>query len=257
MGLFKQRLSQIETRLQTLIEGSAAWLFPNHQGTTNLAARLVHAMHLGLRQGDEDYPLAPNLYLLHVPPQDAAFYQANPLLISELAQTLRDAGIEAGIQFSGPLVIRIVSDQDLQAGSLQVNAKHSQDELMQTAAVSVEQLEVMDAIPEEAFLIVDGTQAFPLHHIVLNIGRRVDNNLVIDDSRISRLHAQIRWVRGQYVLFDLESTGGTWVNGERVNQCILRPGDVISLAGVPLVYGAEQPINDQTQDLTLDDGESI
>jgi pSer/pThr/pTyr-binding forkhead associated (FHA) protein len=74
---------------------------------------------------------------------------------------------------------------------------------------------------------------------VVNIGRRPDNHLVIDDARISRLHAQLRLVRGRYMLFDLESTGGTFINGERIRQHTLRPGDVISLAGVPLVYGQD------------------
>lgn len=255
MGYFKQRLSQIENRLQALIEGSAARLFPNQQGTTDLAARLVSAMHDGLRQGEADQTLAPNLYLLHLPSPEAEFFQANPLLISELAQSLRDAGVEAGLEFSGPLVIRVVPDQELRQGAMLVNAKHSQDELMQTAAVTVEQLETLEVLPDEAFLIVDGTHVHPLHQVVLNIGRRADNDLVIDDSRVSRLHAQVRWVRGQYVLFDLGSTGGTTLNGERVNQCVLHPGDVISLAGVPLVFGAEQPASDQTQDLTLHDVE--
>ena len=45
------------------------------------------------------------------------------------------------------------------------------------------------------------------------------------------------WCRGPYVIFDLQSTGGTTVNGHRVVQQTLTPGDVIALAGVSLVYG--------------------
>jgi pSer/pThr/pTyr-binding forkhead associated (FHA) protein len=62
---------------------------------------------------------------------------------------------------------------------------------------------------------------------------------VVDDHRVSRDHAQLRAVRGKYILFDLSSTGGTFVNGQRVNQKTLNPLDVISLAGVALVYGQE------------------
>jgi pSer/pThr/pTyr-binding forkhead associated (FHA) protein len=39
------------------------------------------------------------------------------------------------------------------------------------------------------------------------------------------------------MLFDLDSSGGTFVNNKRIKQIALHPGDVISLAGVPLVYG--------------------
>lgn len=88
---------------------------------------------------------------------------------------------------------------------------------------------------------MEGTKVFPLTQSVINIGRRLDNHIVIDDPRVSRRHAQLRAIRGWYILFDLNSTGGTYVNGQRVTQSILYPGDVISLAGVPLIYGQDNP----------------
>ncbi len=97
------------------------------------------------------------------------------------------------------------------------------------------------AIPEDAFVIVDGVKVIPLTQPVVNIGRRVENNLVIDDPRVSRTHAQLRAIKGRYVLFDLNSTGGTFINGQKITQSIVYPGDVISLAGVNLVYGQKNP----------------
>ena len=95
--------------------------------------------------------------------------------------------------------------------------------------------------PKNAFLIVDGVKVFPLTEPVVNIGRRLDNQLVIDDPRISRNHAQLRAIKGRFVIFDLNSTGGTFVNGQRTSQSVMYPGDVISLAGVPLVFGQDNP----------------
>ena len=46
-------------------------------------------------------------------------------------------------------------------------------------------------------------------------------------------------VRDRFVLFDLNSSGGTFVNGQRTDQSILYPGDVISLAGVTLIFGQD------------------
>jgi pSer/pThr/pTyr-binding forkhead associated (FHA) protein len=82
-------------------------------------------------------------------------------------------------------------------------------------------------IPENAFLIVEGVKVFPLTTSVINIGRRLDNQLVIDDPRVSRNHAQLRSIKGRFVVFDLNSTGGTFVNGQRTSQSVLYPGDVI------------------------------
>jgi pSer/pThr/pTyr-binding forkhead associated (FHA) protein len=103
-------------------------------------------------------------------------------------------------------------------------------------------------LPQNAFLIVDGMQIFPLSQGVINIGRRQDNQLIIDDTRISRVHAQLRAIKGRYVIFDLESSGGTFVNGERIRRSTLYPGDVISLSGVPLVFGQDLSGAGETQD---------
>jgi len=96
-----------------------------------------------------------------------------------------------------------------------------------------------DAIPENAFLIIEGMKIHPLKESVINVGRKLENHVVIDDPRISRTHAQLRVIKGHFVLFDLSSTGGTYVNGRRTSQTVLYPGDVISLAGVTLVFGQD------------------
>ena len=94
-----------------------------------------------------------------------------------------------------------------------------------------------EGMPTNAFLIVNGSDVFPLKKPIVTIGRMEDNDLVIAEVRISRYHAQLRVVKGQYVLVDLKSTGGTSVNGEKVSQVVLYPGDVISLAGILVIYG--------------------
>ena len=96
--------------------------------------------------------------------------------------------------------------------------------------------ETDDGIPENAFLIIEGVKVHPLKESVINIGRRLENHVVIDDPRISRNHAQLRAIKGRFVLFDLNSSGGTYVNGQRIGQGLLYPGDLISLAGVNLVF---------------------
>ena len=96
-------------------------------------------------------------------------------------------------------------------------------------------------IPEDAFVIIDGIRVIPLNQTIVNIGRRIENTLVVDDPRVSRTHAQLRAINGRYIIFDLNSTGGTLVNGKRVNQSVLYPGDVISLAGAELIYGQKNP----------------
>jgi pSer/pThr/pTyr-binding forkhead associated (FHA) protein len=92
-----------------------------------------------------------------------------------------------------------------------------------------------------AFVIVDGQRAISLERSITNIGRKKDNHIVITDQHVSRYHAQIRNIKGRFILLDLDSTVGTSVNGEKVKRCYLEPGDVISIGGVPLIFGQGTP----------------
>jgi predicted component of type VI protein secretion system len=70
----------------------------------------------------------------------------------------------------------------------------------------------------------DGTQD------VTTMGRDVTNEVVLSDSEVSRQHARITQTPGGYVLEDLGSTNGTFINGERlVAPRILSPGDLVGL----------------------------
>lgn len=98
----------------------------------------------------------------------------------------------------------------------------------------------MSANPEKtepAFLIVDGKRAISLERSVTTIGRKPDNHIVINDQHVSRYHAQIRKINNSFVLMDLESTVGTSINGKKVSQAFLKNGDVISIGGIPLLFG--------------------
>jgi adenylate cyclase len=104
---------------------------------------------------------------------------------------------------------------------------------------------------ESAFLIFEGKRAISLERSITTIGRKPDNHIVINDQHVSRYHAQIRKINDSYALIDLESTVGTSINGIKVSQAFLKDGDVISIGGIPLLFGIgttktplEYPITD-------------
>src|SRR5207302_6817819 len=51
---------------------------------------------------------------------------------------------------------------------------------------------------------------------VVRVGRAADNEIAIDNQRVSRYHAQLRWVESTWLVYDLDSTNGTWVDEQRV-----------------------------------------
>src|SRR5215470_11233696 len=78
---------------------------------------------------------------------------------------------------------------------------------------------------------------------VFRIGRLEENDLVLDNPYISRFHAQIVNDNSSYLLNDLESTSGSFVNDERIEHRPLREGDQIRFGqehGIELVFHAAQ-----------------
>jgi len=69
----------------------------------------------------------------------------------------------------------------------------------------------------------------------LTLGRSPDNDLVIEDVRISRHHGRFQTRHGTLVYTDLGSTNGTRVNGIRVDEIVLGPGDRLQVGDVVVV----------------------
>ncbi len=76
----------------------------------------------------------------------------------------------------------------------------------------------------------------------LTIGRRTDNDIVIDNLAVSGLHARIDNHAGKYQLTDLESKNGTFVNGESIASCRINHKDVITIGKHKLVVDLEDSI---------------
>ncbi|MFT3890812.1 MAG: FHA domain-containing protein [Anaerolineales bacterium] len=82
--------------------------------------------------------------------------------------------------------------------------------------------------------------AFTLEGDQMSIGRDSTNEIVINDAEISRRHARLTFQGGKYVLEDLGSTNGTFVNGQRLaGPRVLKAGEVVSFGEqIVLVFEA-------------------
>ncbi len=235
-------LDELESRLQTLLEVHLLKTLPGYKAEDRVHQQLAAAMHNSLKEQDGT-TFAPNVYVIIAHPSTLARWHSEPRLVKELAEALHTTGEEAGFHFLTNPTVTTAADTDMADDEIHIIASFSSEEIAETRGRSTESQAKTpaDAIPPNAFLILGGTKIIPLNRSVINIGRRLDNQVVIDDPRVSRSHAQLRVAKGRFALFDLNSTGGTFVNGQRTNQSILYPGDVISLAGVTLIFGQDLP----------------
>jgi predicted component of type VI protein secretion system len=85
-------------------------------------------------------------------------------------------------------------------------------------------------------------KSFTLSKQELIIGRDTSADIVINVAEVSRRHARLRLESGGYILEDLGSTNGTFINGQRLTgPHYLRPGEIIQLGeAATLTYQAAQ-----------------
>jgi hypothetical protein len=242
----KSRLDYIESRLQALIETSLAWL-PWRSEQPRMAEKLIDAVKGQILREVETNQPAANVLHIFMHPSNASLWLSHSDWQNWLLKAVTDLGYEAGITFFAAPEISIKPEDSLNKREVRVIAAFPSQDINSTAVMTVKSAESTPLNSSElvAFLILQNKETFPLDQPVINIGRRSDNHLIIDDMRVSREHAQIRRVRGSPTLFDLNSTGGTFVNGIRITQHTLLAGDVISFGGVAMIYG-EEPVQKST-----------
>jgi pSer/pThr/pTyr-binding forkhead associated (FHA) protein len=79
----------------------------------------------------------------------------------------------------------------------------------------------------------------PNREAAFSIGRNERCNCVIGDSTVSRIHAHLSWEDDHWLIRDMGSLNGTYVNGWRVGEAPLADGDHVRLGGVELRFRAE------------------
>ena len=77
---------------------------------------------------------------------------------------------------------------------------------------------------------------FSFEKSVVTVGRSSDNDIVVENLAVSRKHAKIEKVGETFIVSDLQSANGTFVNGERINRRLLKHFDSIVIGKHQLVF---------------------
>jgi len=89
------------------------------------------------------------------------------------------------------------------------------------------------------------------------MGREADNAIRLEDPAVSAYHCTIASREGQFILNDLESHSGTFVNGIPVRQRKLKAGDEIAVGDSVFVFQAEKASSEAGSPVHLDEGEAL
>ncbi len=103
----------------------------------------------------------------------------------------------------------------------------------------------VDALPAGSALLVvlrgpNAGSRFLLDTDLVKAGRHPDSEIFLDDVTVSRRHAEFRRTSEGYVVTDVGSLNGTYVNRDRIDEVLLSGGDEVQIGKYRLVYYASQ-----------------
>lgn len=236
-------LARFERLMEQAVESSVRRVFHTTLQPVQVAKAAARAMEeaqvIGLHG-----PEAPNAYRVRLAATDLArFSDYRGTLSRELARYLTEYAHERGLRLVSEPRIELLEDGRLPTGRVRVEARFADAEPAQQAALDravegTRRLRLADLAvagvqqsrgerPVEASLWLADRLGLrvPLDPGLglVRIGRAVDNDAVITNQRVSRYHAQLRWVESTWLVYDLDSTNGTFVDDERVLPSRPRP----------------------------------
>jgi hypothetical protein len=237
-------LQKAEFRLQALLEKGFGKLSKSGL-ISNLIAQIILEMRDLTRGGKNSLRLAPDQFKISASSKTWKKLQADPHWMEKVIRALKNEASESGVTFQSPLRIDPFIDDSLTPEEFLIDSQWQSDSTRSTQSINNRAEKPTLVVPTgRDFLIIGNTLVFKLESPLINLGRRASNDLVLDDPRISRRHAQIRLIDGLFSIYDLGSTGGTFVNGQPVSSRVLNPGDVISLAGFPIIFNREGEVSE-------------
>lgn len=238
-------MNRFEDLTRQLIESSLARLFREQLSAQDVFVAICRAID-DARAGNAP---APNHFWVTLNEQDLTLLEASqPNFAEQLSEHVRQTLVQSGfVMESRPRVI-LRGSADVSPRALRAQARYIPLDLPESSTSSVAvQTALVSRCP---FLIVDGKRYIHLEQPLVKVGRSRASDVVVDDRRVSRNHLELRWVvkegqpahTGKYVAVDMNSTGGTKLNGYPIQQCPLEAGDVLALNGVEIIFGEDCPV---------------
>lgn len=206
-----------------------------------IAASMAREIIAAARSGPEGQTYAPDQYTLLLHPSLEEERRAwTERLQKRFSVRLYRELLASGYQMAGEPHITLATDPTLGVDEARIICWHSSNPLALADGIEAEEEADTQRPPEGAFLVVEGKRHFRLRKTFIRIGRRLDNDLVLNDPRVSRHHLQLVARHGRYIARDAGSTAGTYVNGRKIEERVLKPGDVIQVAAIELIYGEDK-----------------
>lgn len=240
-------LSDFEDRVGSAVEGLFAGAFRSPVQPAEVAKALGRAMDDGRMVGVGKV-YAPVAYTVALSPADTENLRGfAPVLAGELATYLTERAREQGYHLASKPGVTFAEHGDLRLGRFRVSADHApaKEPAEEPAAVPYDYERDVFGDAEHERGPVDRIDTVTVgetgHDVALRgdrmiVGRLKECAVCLSDANVSRRHAELFLMDGDWFVQDLDSTNGTMLNGEPVTRARLRDGDVIEIGVTRLTY---------------------
>ena len=226
-------LQRFERRLEGLVEGAFARVFGGVVQPVEVAAALQREAADKKQIVGQGRVLVPNAFVVELGPTDLErFGEWDAPLRSELAGMVEEHARDQGWSFVGDVEVQFERHEELDTGVFRVRSS-----VVATPDAGGHRTQgigrprvVVQTSPERVVLLT---------RPVTVVGRGADADLRLEDTGVSRAHAELRLDGGTVRVVDLQSTNGTQLNGRRVRIATLTDGDRLDLGATTLVYRSE------------------
>ncbi|MDP4014238.1 MAG: DUF3662 and FHA domain-containing protein [Candidatus Nanopelagicales bacterium] len=228
MGL----LESFEQRLDQMVNGTFAKAFPDVVEPVELATGIQKEMDTRAAIVGRGRTVVPNVFNIDLATEDLARLDVlTDEMRAELALVARQYAAEQRYTFLGAVDVRFREESSLTKGVFRI---HSQAEADAGEAPKPQPpITPRDATGHPRLVI--GTASYPLTRSHTRIGRGTGADIQIDDTGVSRAHAEI--ILGLPVIIrDLGSTNGTLVDGRSVAESPLHNGAHIQVGSTVITY---------------------
>ncbi len=254
-------INRVEHGLAKAVHGAFAKAFKSEVQPVEIASAIRRAMDDRAALLGHGRAMVPNLYTIELSETDyerLGDYEDD--LSDDLVAAAQEHADSQGYQPGGPLEVTLVQGEGLETGvfrvrpatAKQVGREHSAREAADgprpqtNNGTAIDEAPVHRPVPRSnpsarPWLDIGGDR-YPLLGSLTTLGRDETADIVIDDPGVSRRHSEIRVTTdGPHLVTsirDLNSTNGTFVNGERISSQRLQDGDRLTIGRTSATFRA-------------------
>ena len=241
----------VERSLENIFDGLFSRAFKSGVKPLQLGRKLLQVVDSERDVDAQGRRVVPNSYLIQLSPDDReGFADVEPTLLQELTVALREYISQEGYHVEGKARVALRTNPDLRRGKFEIDCRNITPDAApaQPAEPSSEApapaAPLLTVVPSAfdrppAVLSLPNGQRIELHEGHYVLGRHLENDIVLNDTNVSRKHAEFVCAAGEVVVRDLGSTNGTKVNGVLITgEQLLQHGDVINFGTAQVRFEA-------------------